>query len=73
MLGDRLVDRGLHPLEVDDEVADNIVNDLKGASSGSAYTVEFSDVKGARYLIPGHAVGYVKIGSKTQRRVGFGL
>ena len=35
--------------------------------------LDLTDTKGQRTLVPAHALGYVQIAAKTERRVGFAL
>ena len=35
--------------------------------------LDLTDTKGQRTLVPAHALGYVQIASKTERRVGFAI
>ena len=36
-------------------------------------TLELTDEQGAQLLVPGGALGYVRFGTETPRRVGFGV
>ena len=35
--------------------------------------LDITDTKGQRTLVPAHALGYVQIANKTERRVGFAI
>lgn len=35
--------------------------------------LDLTDTKGQRTLVPAHALGYVQIANKTERRVGFAI
>ena len=35
--------------------------------------LDLTDTKGQRTLVPAHALGYVQIAAKTERRVGFAI
>ncbi len=46
------------------------VNEALAAPNG---VLDLTDLKGQRTLVPAHALGYVQIASKTERRVGFAI
>ena len=46
------------------------VNEALAAPHG---VLDLTDSKGQRTLVPAHALAYVQIASKTERRVGFAL
>ena len=46
------------------------VNEALAAPNG---VLDLTDSKGQRTLVPAHALGYVQIASKTERRVGFAI
>ena len=46
------------------------VNEALAAPHG---VLDLTDSKGQRTLVPAHALGYVQIASKTERRVGFAI
>ena len=46
------------------------VNEALAAPNG---VLDLSDSKGQRTLVPAHALGYVQIADKTERRVGFAI
>ena len=46
------------------------VNEALAAPNG---VLDLTDSKGQRTLVPAHALGYVQIAAKTERRVGFAL
>ncbi|GIG55349.1 DUF3107 domain-containing protein [Demequina activiva] len=48
-----------------DEVAKAVADALAGA------TLDVSDTKGRRLVVPAGALGYVEIGEESKRRVGF--
>lgn len=39
--------------------------------NGTEPLVQFTDSKGAQYLVPTAAIAYVEIGAETSRKVGF--
>jgi hypothetical protein len=53
-----------------DMSADKVAKAVADAMSGS--TLDLTDDKGRRIVIPGSALGYVEIGEVDKRRVGFG-
>jgi conserved domain protein len=46
------------------------VNEALVSANG---VLDLTDTKGQRTLVPAHALGYVQIASKTERRVGFAI
>lgn len=46
------------------------VNEALAAPDG---VLDLTDSKGQRTLVPAHALAYVQIASKTERRVGFAI
>ena len=46
------------------------VNEALASDHG---VLDLTDTKGQRTLVPAHALGYVQIAAKTERRVGFAL
>ena len=46
------------------------VNEALAAPHG---VLDLTDSKGQRTLVPAHALAYVQIASKTERRVGFAI
>ena len=46
------------------------VNEALASAHG---VLDLTDTKGQRTLVPAHAIGYVQIAAKTERRVGFAL
>ena len=46
------------------------VNEALAAPNG---VLDLTDTKGQRTLVPAHAIGFVQIAAKTERRVGFAL
>ena len=46
------------------------VNEALASAHG---VLDLTDTKGQRTLVPAHALGYVQIAAKTERRVGFAL
>lgn len=46
------------------------VNEALASDHG---VLDLTDTKGQRTLVPAHAIGYVQIAAKTERRVGFAL
>lgn len=53
-----------------DMTADEVSKAVTEAVAGS--TLDLSDTKGRRLVVPAGALGYVEIGEETKRRVGFG-
>lgn len=52
--------------------ADELRKVVKAAlENGTA--LELTDEGGAQVIVPGNALGYVRLGSETPRRVGFGV
>ncbi len=49
-----------------DEVAALVTKALEGG------TLDITDVKGRRVIIPAGSLGYIDLGEETKRRVGFG-
>ena len=46
------------------------VNEALASAHG---VLDLTDTKGQRTLVPAHAIGFVQIAAKTERRVGFAL
>ena len=46
------------------------VNEALASDHGA---LDLTDTKGQRTLVPAHAIGYVQIAAKTERRVGFAI
>lgn len=44
----------------------------KVADALAGLTLDLTDVKGRRVIVPANAIGYVEIGEEERRRVGFG-
>lgn len=55
-------------VEGDVETVSNIIDEA--VSSGK--TIDLTDTKGRRIIVPGNALGYALIGSETKHAVGFG-
>lgn len=53
-----------------DMSADAVAKAVADAMAGS--TLDLTDAKGRRIVVPSNAVGYVDIGEETKNRVGFG-
>ena len=49
-----------------DEVADMVADAVAGG------TLDITDAKGRRVIVPAGSLGYVDIGEESKRRVGFG-
>jgi len=49
-----------------DEVAAMVTDSLKGG------TLDLTDSKGRRVIVPAASLGYIDIGEEAKRRVGFG-
>ncbi|WP_296667926.1 DUF3107 domain-containing protein [Demequina sp.] len=58
-------------LAIDTEMtADAVAAAVAAAVAGG--TLDLTDAKGRRVVVPSAAIGYVDIGEETKRRVGFG-
>jgi hypothetical protein len=53
-----------------DMSADAVAEAVAKATGGG--TLDLTDAKGRRVVVPGSALGYVDIGEEAKRRVGFG-
>jgi hypothetical protein len=53
-----------------DMSADAVAAAVADALSGG--TLDLSDAKGKRLVVPASALGYVELGEESKRRVGFG-
>ena len=61
-------------LGLDVDMSENEVIAKVNEALASAHGVlDLTDTKGQRTLVPAHALGYVQIASKTERRVGFAI
>ena len=54
-----------------DESADNVSQAIAQAVADNA-TIDLTDAKGRRIIVPAKALGYAIIGSETKHAVGFG-
>lgn len=54
-----------------DESADNVSQAIAQAVADNA-TIDLTDDKGRRVIVPAEALGYAIIGSETKHAVGFG-
>ena len=54
-----------------DESADNVSQAIAQAVADNA-TIDLTDDKGRRFIVPAMALGYAIIGSETKHAVGFG-
>ena len=54
-----------------DESADNVSQAIAQAVADNA-TIDLTDDKGRRIIVPAKALGYAIIGSETKHAVGFG-
>ena len=54
-----------------DESADNVSQAIAQAVADNA-TIDMTDDKGRRIIVPANALGYALIGSETKHAVGFG-
>ena len=54
-----------------DESADNVSQAIAQAVADNA-TIDLTDDKGRRIIVPAEALGYAIIGSETKHAVGFG-
>ena len=55
-----------------DQTADEIAAAVQAALDGKAATLELTDVRGRRVIVPTAVLGFVEIGAETKGRVGFG-
>ncbi|MBO0899818.1 DUF3107 domain-containing protein [Cellulomonas sp. zg-ZUI222] len=55
-----------------DQTADEIATAVRAALDGTAATLELTDVRGRRVVVPTAVLGFVEIGAETKGRVGFG-
>ena len=55
-----------------DQTAGEITAAVQAALSGKAPTLELTDVRGRRVIVPTAVLGFVEIGVETKGRVGFG-
>ncbi|ADG75364.1 conserved hypothetical protein [Cellulomonas flavigena DSM 20109] len=64
-----------HPRELtleSDQPADEVVAAVQAAVEGRTSTLDLTDTRGRRVVVPAAALGYVEIGAETKGRVGFG-
>jgi hypothetical protein len=54
-----------------DETASDVSSKVSAAISGGNPVLELNDNKGATFVVPVAAIGYVQIGAEETRRVGF--
>jgi hypothetical protein len=54
-----------------EQTSDEVTSVVKEALDGGS-AIELTDSRGRRIIVPSSSVGYVEIGTETQRRVGFG-
>ncbi len=54
-----------------DQTSDEVTTVVKEALDGGS-SIELTDSRGRRIIVPSSSVGYVEIGTEAQRRVGFG-
>ena len=60
-------------LALDTDLSENeLIAKVNEAISHNAL-LDLTDTKGERILVPAHAIGYVQIANKSQRRVGFAI
>lgn len=55
-----------------DQTADEVAAAVRAALTGQATTLELTDVRGRRVVVPSAVLGFVEIGAETKGRVGFG-
>ena len=61
-------------LGLDVDMSENELMAKVNEALASAHGVlDLTDTNGQRTLVPAHALGYVQIAAKTERRVGFAL
>ena len=60
-------------LALDTDLSENeLIAKVNEAISHNAL-LDLTDTQGERILVPAHAIGYVQIANKSQRRVGFAI
>ncbi|WP_169166222.1 DUF3107 domain-containing protein [Cellulomonas taurus] len=52
--------------------ADEIAAAVEAALGGSKSTLELTDARGRRVIVPSASIGYVEIGTENKGTVGFG-
>lgn len=52
---------------------DELMAKVNEALASDHGVLDLTDTKGQRTLVPAHALGYVQIANKTERRVGFAI
>ncbi|MBD7920188.1 DUF3107 domain-containing protein [Cellulomonas sp. Sa3CUA2] len=55
-----------------DQSADEIVAAVQAVLDGKAATLDLTDVRGRRVIVPAAVLGFVEIGAEIKGRVGFG-
>ena len=61
-------------LGLDVDMSENeLIAKVNEALASAHGVLDLTDTKGQRTLVPAHALGYVQIASKTERRVGFAI
>lgn len=55
-----------------DQSADEVAAAVRDALTGASATLELTDTRGRRVIVPTAVLGYVEIGAETKGRVGFG-
>ena len=61
-------------LGLDVDMSENeLIAKVNEALASAHGVLDLADTKGERALVPAHALGYVQIAAKTERRVGFAL
>jgi len=55
-----------------EQTADEISAAVQAALDGKSATLELTDVRGRRVIVPTAVLGFVEIGAETKGRVGFG-
>lgn len=55
-----------------DQSVDEVTAAVRAAIDGKAPTLELTDTRGRRVIVPTASLGFVEIGAETKGRVGFG-
>ncbi|KSW30049.1 DUF3107 domain-containing protein [Cellulomonas sp. B6] len=55
-----------------DLTADEVAATVQAALTDKTPTIELTDTRGRRLIVPTAALGFVEIGAETKGRVGFG-
>ena len=55
-----------------DQSMDDVTAAVRSALDGTSTTLELTDTRGRRVIVPTAVLGFVEIGAETKGRVGFG-